>query len=92
MRTYPSDIVTRVCAIAVSQVGAGAGEVGLGTRFDEDLGYDSLDRTEFEMLIEEAFDVQVPEEEAAAVQTIEDAVALVERLRARQTESPTPRP
>ncbi len=88
MRTYPSDIVTKVCEIAVSQVGAGAGEVGLATRFDEDLGYDSLDRTEFEMLIEEAFDVQVPGEEAAVVRTIEDAVALVERLRARQNEPP----
>jgi acyl carrier protein len=46
-------------------------------RFVEDLAFDSLDRVEMVMAVEEAFDIGISDEEAERVLTIADAVALV---------------
>ena len=50
------------------------------THFINDLNYDSLDRIEFAMKLEEMFDLQVPDEEAEKIQTVGEAIDYVIKL------------
>jgi acyl carrier protein len=43
------------------------------------LGFDSTDEIEFTMTLEEEFEIDIGDEDAASIQTIADATALVER-------------
>lgn len=45
-----------------------------------DLGMDSLDHIEFIMLLEEAFDVDIPDDAATSVQTVADAINFVAKF------------
>ncbi len=56
-------------------------EVMPETTFVEDLGADSLDIFQIIVGIEEAFDIEIPAEEAERIQTVEEAVALIQRVR-----------
>jgi acyl carrier protein len=76
------DVAERICEMAAVQGGVDVAVVCLQTRLDDDLGYDSLDRIEFAMQIEEAFDIELADEEAEKVRTVEEAVVLVNRIRA----------
>ena len=68
---------TTVIRIAAEQVGADPAGVTPSTYFEADLGYDSLDRVEFIMKVEEQFDITIPDEEAEAVRTVGDALGLL---------------
>lgn len=48
----------------------------------EDLGADSLDLVELMMALEEAFDTEIPDEEARRIQTVQDAIDFAIRLAA----------
>ena len=48
-----------------------------GTRFKEDLDADSLDLYELLMELEDGYGIRVPEEQAARIETVGDAVELV---------------
>ena len=63
------------CAVEVLQVSPE--QVTMEARFSEDLDADSLDLVELVMALEEAFDVEVPEEELEGVTTIGQAYELV---------------
>lgn len=49
-------------------------------RFVADLGFDSVDQIEMVMEMEREFDIEIADEDAEKVQTVADAVALIERL------------
>ena len=51
-----------------------AGEISMDTRFADDLGADSLDIFQIIMGIEEAFDIEIPTEEAEKIVSVGDAV------------------
>ena len=51
------------------------------TKFMDDLGADSLDQVELVMELEEKFDVDIPEEAAARITTIGDAIRYIEERR-----------
>ena len=53
-------------------------EIGPGTRFVQDLGADSLDTVELVMDFEKAFDIIISDEEAAGINSVEDAAKLIE--------------
>ncbi|WP_061215187.1 acyl carrier protein [Syntrophomonas wolfei] len=53
-------------------------EIQLEAKFAEDLEADSLDIVEMLMLLEEKFDIQIPEEEAAKLKTVKNVVDYVE--------------
>lgn len=57
-------------------------DVTLDKRIDVDLGVDSLDKIECIMQIEDEFDIEIEDEEALKVDTVEDLVKLVDRLMA----------
>lgn len=63
------------CAVEVLQVSPE--QVTLEARFGDDLDADSLDLVELVMALEEAFDIEVPEEELEGVQTVGQAYELV---------------
>jgi acyl carrier protein len=65
----------RKCAVEVLQVSPE--QVTLEAKFGEDLDADSLDLVELVMALEEAFDIEVPEEELDGITTIGQAYELV---------------
>ena len=71
----------RVADIIVEQLGVSKEEVVPEASFIDDLGADSLDIVELVMAMEEAFDVEIPDEDAEKIQTIGSAVSyLKEKL------------
>ena len=73
----------RVREIIVEQLGVSAEEAVPQASFIEDLGADSLDIVELVMAMEEEFDVEIPDDDAARIERIKDAVAyLKEKLEA----------
>ncbi len=71
----------RVAQLVVEQLGVSREEVVAEAAFIDDLGADSLDIVELVMALEEAFDVEISDEDAEKIQTIEDAVSyLKERV------------
>jgi len=54
-----------------------AAEIGEGTRFKEDLDADSLDLYELVMELEDRYGISVPEQQAARIETVGDAVSFV---------------
>jgi acyl carrier protein len=68
------DIATKVKDIIVEQLGVDAAQVKPESSFVNDLGADSLDTVELVMALEEAFDMEIPDEEAEKIQTVTQAV------------------
>lgn len=69
-----SEILTRVRAIIVDQLGVEEAQVTPAASFIDDLGADSLDIVELIMAFEEEFDLDIPDEEAEKIATVQDAV------------------
>ena len=57
-----------------------ASEVMPGTTFTEDLGADSLDLYQIILGVEDAFDIEIPQEEAEKLVTVADAIDLIQRV------------
>lgn len=57
-----------------------ASEVMPGTTFTEDLGVDSLDLYQIILGVEDAFDIEIPQEEAEKIVTVADAIDLIQRV------------
>jgi acyl carrier protein len=73
----------RVSEIIVEQLGVTREEVIPEANFIDDLGADSLDIVELVMAMEEAFDIEIPDDDAEKIQTIGDALRYVkDRLEA----------
>jgi acyl carrier protein len=64
------------CTVEVLQVDPE--QVTLEARFGDDLDADSLDLVELVMALEEAFDIEVPEEDLEGVETVGQAYELVQ--------------
>jgi len=64
----------KVKQIIVEQLGVDEGEVTNNASFVDDLGADSLDTVELVMAFEEAFDIEIPDEDAEKIRTVQDAV------------------
>jgi acyl carrier protein len=64
----------KVKQIIVEQLGVDEGEVTQNASFVDDLGADSLDTVELVMAFEEAFEIEIPDEDAEKIRTVQDAV------------------
>jgi acyl carrier protein len=60
--------------VIVEQLGVSADEVVPEASFVDDLGADSLDLVELIMVLEEAFEREIPVEDAEKLQTVGDAI------------------
>ena len=69
-----SDIEQRVKKIVAEQLGANEADVKLESSFVDDLGADSLDTVELVMALEEAFECEIPDEDAEKITTVQQAV------------------
>jgi acyl carrier protein len=68
----------KVREIIVEQLGVSPEEVVPEASFIDDLGADSLDIVELVMAIEEEFALEIPDDDAEKIQTIQDAITYVE--------------
>jgi acyl carrier protein len=78
-----SDIEARVKEIVVEQLGVNADEVTADASFIDDLGADSLDTVELVMALEEAFECEIPDEEAEKITTVKEAVAYINSVQSK---------
>ena len=60
--------------IIVEQLGVEEDEVAPDASFIDDLGADSLDTVELVMAFEEEFNIEIPDEDAEGIATVQDAV------------------
>jgi acyl carrier protein len=65
-------VATKVKDIIVDQLGVDPEKVKLESKFIEDLGADSLDIVELVMAMEEEFDIEIPDEDAEKLKTVND--------------------
>ena len=72
------DLTQKVKDIIVEQLGVNPDEVTETASFIDDLGADSLDTVELVMALEEAFDIEVPDEEAEKLTTVAAAIKYIE--------------
>ena len=68
----------KVKQIIVEQLQVDEAEVTPGASFQEDLGADSLDVVELVMQFEEAFDLEIPDEDAEKITRVKEAVEYIE--------------
>jgi acyl carrier protein len=69
-----STIEERVKKIVAEQLGVKEEEITPEASFVDDLGADSLDTVELVMALEEEFELEIPDEDAEKIATIQDAV------------------
>ncbi|MEY4505324.1 MAG: hypothetical protein RL154_1624 [Pseudomonadota bacterium] len=74
-------IFDEVKAVVCEQLNVSADEVKAESKFVEDLGADSLDVVELVMALEEKFDIEIPDDQAEKIQTVQDAVSFIENLK-----------
>ncbi len=70
----------RLQQIIAEVLNVDASEVMPGTTFTEDLGADSLDLYQIILGVEDAFDIEIPQEEAEKIVTVADAIDLIQRV------------
>ena len=71
------EISERVKSIVAEQLGAAADDVTSKASLIEDLGADSLDIVELVMALEEEYEMEIPDEDAEKIQTVEDIVTYI---------------
>ena len=71
-------VAEKVKSIIVEQLGVDAEEVTPTASFTDDLGADSLDIVELVMAFEEEFSIEIPDEDAENISTVQDAIKYIE--------------
>ena len=69
----------KVRDIVVEQLGVEADEVTIECTFIDDLGADSLDIVELIMAFEEEFGIEIPDEAAEKIKTVQDVVTYIDQ-------------
>ena len=68
----------KVIAIIAEQLAKPEDSISESSHFVDDLGADSLDQVEIIMAIEEAFGLEIPENEQGKIKTVGDAITYIE--------------
>jgi acyl carrier protein len=69
-----SDLENKVKQVIAAQLQVNLSEISNNSSFIEDLGADSLDIVELVMAMEEHFNLEIPDEEAERIATVQDAI------------------
>ena len=73
-----SEVREKVKKIIVDHLGVDTSKVTDEASFIDDLGADSLDTVELVMAFEEEFEIEIPDEEAEKISTVQDAVDYID--------------
>ncbi|AJP58634.1 acyl carrier protein [Pandoraea vervacti] len=74
-----ASIEERVKKIVAEQLGVAEAEVKNESSFVNDLGADSLDTVELVMALEEEFGIEIPDEDAEKITTVQQAIEFAEK-------------
>lgn len=74
----------KVKQIIVEQLGVDESQVDSNASFVDDLGADSLDLVELVMAFEEAFELEIPDEDAEKIVTVKDAIDYIDGKTAKK--------
>lgn len=74
-----ASVEERVKQIIVEQLGVDEAEVTPNASFVDDLGADSLDTVELVMAFEEAFEIEIPDEDAEKIRSVQDAISYIDQ-------------
>jgi acyl carrier protein len=69
-----SDIEQRVKKIVAEQLGVAEADIKIESSFVDDLGADSLDTVELVMALEDEFEMEIPDEQAEKITTVQQAI------------------
>ncbi|MEZ6230870.1 MAG: acyl carrier protein [Candidatus Brocadiaceae bacterium] len=73
-----TEVEEKVKEIITKQMGIKPEQISSETSFINDMGADSLDTVELIMEFEDAFDMNIPDEEAEKIRTVGDAIKYIE--------------
>jgi acyl carrier protein len=73
-----SDVAGRVRKIVIEHLGVDEDKITATSSFIDDLGADSLDTVELVMAFEEEFGIEIPDDAAEKILTVQDAVDFIE--------------
>ncbi|MCH6554749.1 MAG: acyl carrier protein [Candidatus Acidiferrales bacterium] len=74
-----ASVQEKVKQIIVEQLGVDEAEVTPTASFVDDLGADSLDTVELVMAFEEAFNIEIPDEDAEKITSVKEAIEYIEK-------------
>ena len=72
------DISSKVKKIVADHLGIDESKVNEESSFIDDLGADSLDTVELVMAFEEKFGIEIPDDAAETIQTVQNAIDYIE--------------
>jgi len=73
------DVVKKVIEIVASQLEIEADKIKPESSFTDDLKADSLAVVELVLALEEAFGVEIPDEDTETIKTVKDAITYIEK-------------
>jgi len=73
-------VADKMIDIIEEQLSVDKDKIVPGASFVDDLGADSLDLVELIMAMEEAFEVEIPDEDAEKIVTVQDAIDYVDKI------------
>ena len=73
-----SEVETQVKQIVIDHLGIDDSKVTLESKFIDDLGADSLDTVELVMAFEEKFGIEIPDDAAETIQTVQNAIDFIQ--------------
>ena len=73
------ELLNKVKKIISEQLGVDEDDVTNNASFIDDLGADSLDQVELVMALEESFELEIPDEDAEKLRTVQDAIDYIEK-------------
>ncbi len=69
-----AEIEAKIIKIVADQLNVDEGEISSDSSFVDDLGADSLDTVELVMAFEEEFAIEIPDEDAEKIQSVQNAI------------------
>ena len=76
-KIYDKEVLAQLKEVVIKQLDVPSNHVTPEANFVNDLGADSLDTVELVMAIEEQFDIEIPDEQAANITTVSEAAIFI---------------